>query len=266
MKGISMFKEITEAWRYRAVVENFTWTALGVRYRKSFLGYLWTVLSPMLKYAIMGIVFEIVGKFNMPNYYGFMFLGSIYFGFFSTVVSSSTTAFIANEHYIKKIYVPKLVFILNIVMYEIVNFILVLVAILSLLLLMGQVTLSITWLFVPVAIVITIAALVGLSALIAVATVYFRDLQHLVDILFQALFFATPIFYPLEALEKSPLFSLIARMNPVLYFINMFRDPLTKNVWPDPISVSISIVFALLMLILGTWTVNRHSNRIIFKL
>src|SRR5689334_7480719 len=113
-----MTNELTEAWRYRAVVENFTLTALGVRYRRSVLGYFWSVLSPLLKYAIMGLVFEIIGRFNMSNYYGYMFLGSVYFGFFSTVVSEATMAFIRNVHYIKKIYVPKLVFVFNIVIYE----------------------------------------------------------------------------------------------------------------------------------------------------
>jgi ABC-2 type transport system permease protein/lipopolysaccharide transport system permease protein len=108
--------------------------------------------------------------------------------------------------------------------------------------------------------------LVGLSALVAVATIYFRDLQHLVDILFQALFFATPIFYPLTVLEKSPVFHFIATLNPLLYFIAIFRDPLVQNQWPDLTSIIVATVFSFSVLFLGVSVVKKFSNRIIFKL
>jgi len=58
-----------------------------------------------------------------------MFVGSVFFGYISTVVQVSTTAFLSNENYIKKIYVPKLVFVLNVVILESVNFLLILAAI-----------------------------------------------------------------------------------------------------------------------------------------
>lgn len=261
-----MWSELAESWRYRAVVENYVNTSLGVRYRRSVLGYLWTVLSPVAKFAIMGVVFNLIGRFNMPHYYGFMFIGSIFFGFISTVVGASTRAFIDNEHYIKKIYVPKLVFVLNIVLFELVNFLLVLVAVVALLLCLGEVTVAWTWLFLPVALAITVVALVGVATLVAVATIWFRDLQHLVDILFQALFFATPIFYPLSTIEPHKIFYTLALCNPVLYFVSLFRDPLVNGTLPDVGTLVIAAGLAVTFLGLGLLLLKKFNNRIIFKL
>lgn len=261
-----MWNELAESWRYRAVVENYVNTSLGVRYRRSVLGYLWTVLSPVARYAIMGVVFSLIGRFAMPHYYGFMFIGSIFFGFISTVVGTSTRAFIDNEHYIKKIYVPKLVFVLNIVLFELVNFLLVLVAVVAMLLCLGEVTLAWSWFFLPVAVLVTLVALVGVSALVAVATIWFRDLQHLVEILFQALFFATPIFYPLSTLEPHKIFYTFVLWNPLLYFVSLFRDPLVTGVLPDLATLAITSGLAVAFLCLGLMLLKKFNNRIIFKL
>jgi ABC-2 type transport system permease protein/lipopolysaccharide transport system permease protein len=261
-----MYREVVEAWRYREVAQNFVKTSLGVRYRRSLLGYLWSVLSPLAKYAIMGVIFEVIGRFAMPNYYGFMFIGSVFFGFVSTVVTQSTLAFISNEHYIKKIYVPKLIYIVNVVLNETVNFVLVLIAIVMLLLAMGQLTVGLSWLFLPIALIITVVGLVGIGTLVAIATIYFRDIQHLSDILFQALFFATPIFYPLSALSKDPVFYAMATANPLLYLVNLFRMPLVDNRFPDLASLLISLTISLVLAVSGLFVLKAFNNRIVFKL
>jgi len=266
LRGVLMLSEIRESWRYRSVAENYVWTSLGVRYRRSVLGYLWTVLSPLAKYAIMGVVFEIIGRFQMTNYYGFFFVGSVFFGYFSTVVVQSTTTFINNEHYIKKIYVPKLIFVLNIVLYETVNFLLVLVGILALLILVGQATFGVAWIVLPFVVLLTILALVGISCILAVATIYFRDLQHISDILFQILFFATPIFYPVETLSKNPLLAAISSANPVFYFLTAFREPIVSNHFPTPQVGFICIISSVAFFFVGLLVLDRYNNRIIFKL
>lgn len=261
-----MWNELKEAWRYRAVVENFVRTSLAVRYRRSVLGYFWTVLSPLLKYAILGVVFMTVGRFDMPNYYGFMFVGSVFFGFLSTVVQKSTISFLSNENYIKKIYVPKLVFVLNNVLFELVNFGLVLVSILFLLLVTGQGTVAWTWLWVPFALILVLLFLTGLSALFAVATLYFRDLQHLTEILFQALLFATPVLYPPSVLQKDPRFALILDLNPFVYFVDLVRDPLVFGQSPSLLTLAVCTTLAVGFFLLGLWMIDKFNNRIIFKL
>lgn len=261
-----MVNELKEFWRYRSVVDNFVRTTLAVRYRRSVLGYFWSVLSPLLKYAILGVVFEVIGRFAMPNYYGYMFVGSVFFGFVSAAVQKATTAFILNENYIKKIYVPKLVFVMNYVLLETVNFLLVMASILVLLLVTGQGTMGWTWLFFPVSLVITMVFLTGLSALLAVATLYFRDLQHLVEILIQALLFGTPILYPAWVLQKDPLLAQLLVFNPLVYFVDLVREPLVFDRLPSPLTMAVCVGLAVIFFFAGLATLMKFNNRIIFKL
>lgn len=261
-----MLSELAETWRYRAVIQNFVWTSLGVRYRRSVFGYLWSVMSPVAKYAIMGLVFSIIGRFDLENYFGFMFIGSVFFGFVSTVIGQATIAFIANEQYIKKIYIPKLVFIMNVVLNELVNFVLILLSITGLLLVMGEAKVSIAWTILPLAILITLFLLIGVASLVAVATTWFRDLQHLVDIFFQALFFATPIFYPLSVLASHKVFFFLVQLNPLTYYVSLFREPLVYGVFPELTAVAGCLIGSILVMLAGLLILKKFNNRIVFQL
>ena len=261
-----MLQELQDTWNFRDVIVNFVRTSLAVRYRRSVLGYIWTVLGPVMKYLAIGFVFQTLGKFDMPSYYGYMFLGSIYYGFVASIIMGACNAFVGNEHFIKKIYVPKLVFVLNLLFYEFVNFILVFLGITVLLLMFQEVSISLYWAFVVPALCITLISLVGLSIIIGIATVYFRDLPNIIEIFVQMLFFATPIMYPAEFLEKDPVFRVIMEVNPLYYMTELFRSPLLENRLPSMEAALVSLGIAILSYSLGILMLRQYNNRMVFKL
>ncbi len=259
-----MFKEIQEAFKYRFVIQNYVYSNLKLKYRRSLLGYLWAVIAPMFRYLVIGIVFFYIAKMRDPHYFGFMFMGSIFYSYMSVVLMTSSNVFIQNEMYIKKIYVPKLVFVLNIVFFEMVNFALVLIGIILLGLIFNQFQLSLYMFMMIYAVIITTFFLIGWSAILGVMTIYFRDLTHMLDIVLQAVYFATPILYSINILPKT--FANLVKLNPFYYFVELFRVPVLQKMLPDPDILLVTFGLSFLSFFLGLFILKKFNNRIVFKL
>lgn len=256
-----ILQELKDSYRYREVVYNYVYTTLTSKYKRSLLGYVWTVLAPLLKYFVMGSVFYYIGKQSNPLFYPHMFAGSVFFGFFQAVILNGSTVFINNEHYIKKIYIPKLTFIFNLVFFELVNFGLILMGLAILGIFTGHFVAGSHLPLVIIPILFSIILLTGAALILGIATVYFRDLTQITDILMQCLFFASPV---LTFPEQLPQW--LVHWNPMFYFLELFRAPLVHNKLPDSTHVLICGVFSLSTFALGLLMLRRFANRIVYKL
>lgn len=261
-----MINELKETFRYRYVIFNFVYTNLKVRYKRSVLGYLWTVLAPMAYYFVLAFIFANGLKISMPgsNYYVYMFSGAVIFSVISTVVIQSCGIMLQNEGYIKKIYIPKLVFIFNVVFFEMTNFLLVLVALLILGFSSSQIIFSVHYYFVLIPILLSIFFVSGVAIILSIASVYFRDLIHIIPVLMNALFFITPIMYFKE--YSPPIITKLNYFNPFFYFVELFRVPFLHNQLPDMWLLGVCACFTLLIFLFGLFLLDKFNNRIIFKL
>lgn len=256
--------EISEAYRFRYVTMSFVITNLRLRYRRSFLGFIWTVLAPMLNYILIGLVFTLLMSEKRPDYFTYYFSGAIFFAIVAGVLTKAPTVFISNEHYIKKIYVPKLTFILNIISIEVVNFLLSGVSLIILGLLLGKFKPSLYILFSFIPVIFVTFALLGLTCLISVSTVYFRDFIHIIPVLVQAIFFTTPIIYDETMIPKE--YAWFITYNPLYYFLKMFRAPLLEQSLAPLSFYAFGFSFSITLFVIGVLTVKKFDNRIVFKL
>lgn len=257
-------QELKNCYRFRYVTLAFVSSTLKHRYRRSALGFLWTVLAPFLHYIIMGLVFSMVTKSSVPNFFLYYFTGAVFFSAVSSVVNRATVIFIGNEHYLKKIYLPKLIFVGNAIIYEFTNFILTL----STLFLLGNIfgSLSLHWTIVllPIFFVFLMLFLAGISTMIAIASVYFRDLLNIVPVVMQAVFFATPIFYSIQDLpEQFQKYFVWSPLNP---FLTFFRQILLYGEMPAVHTWIFIISSSVLSVILGVLVLRKFENQIVFRL
>lgn len=259
-----MVEELKETFRFRYVVYNFVYSSLKQRYRRSVLGFMWSVLAPLMQNLIIGVVFYYLMKFNMPNYIVYLFAGTLIYNIMSNVIIQSPTIMINNEGFIKKIYVPKLVFVLNLVSLEVVNFILILLSLLILGVAFGKLSFSLSYLFLPVSILVTIFFLIGTAIIISVLSVYFRDMIHIVPVVMQAMFFLTPVLYPISNLPLK--IQKLIKLNPLYYFVDIFRTPVLDNHLPSFLHVMICITITVLMFFSGILLLEKYNNKIVFKL
>lgn len=259
-----MFKELKEAFKFRYVIFNYVYTSLKQKYRRSVLGFMWSVVMPLMQNLIIGVVFYYLMRFDMPNYIVYLFAGIVIYNVLSTVILQSPYIMINNEGFIKKIYVPKLVFVLQVVFLETVNFILILISLVILGIFFHKLNFSIYYLFIPFVLLISIIFLVGTATIISILSVYFRDMIHIVPVVMQAMFFLTPVLYPMSAVPEK--MQKIIKLNPLYYFVEIFRSPVLYSQLPNIKYVVFCFLFSIIMLFAGLLTLQKHNNRIVFKL
>jgi ABC-2 type transport system permease protein/lipopolysaccharide transport system permease protein len=255
-----MIQEVSAA---RSVLVQLTRQQLILRYRRTMLGYLWTLVNPLLMMTITALVFSNLFKADLKTFAIFMFAGMVPWNFFNAMVVQSANTFIINEGLIKKIYLPKILFPLSIACATLVDSVLSLAA-LSLIIMAIGAEPSWALLFLPVAYVLTFFFALGISMIISVATVFYRDLQHMIAIAMQALFFLTPIIYDKTAIIGGV--SVLLELNPVTPFIELFRSPIRYGEWPDGMVVLHASAIALASLAVGLLFFLRLEKKIVFRL
>lgn len=259
-----MIKELRETFKFRYVIFNAVYTNLKQKYRRSVLGFLWSVVAPLLQNLIIGVVFSYLMRFDMPNYIVYLFAGIVFYNILSTVIMQSPYIMINNEGFIKKIYVPKLVFVLQVVFLEIVNFILILISLIILGIIFKKLSFSFSYLFLPVPLFLLIIFLIGAATIISIMSVYFRDMMHIVPVVMQAVFFLTPVLYPMSIVPEK--MQKIIKLNPFYYFVEIFRIPVLYNKLPDLKYILVCLFISSMTFFAGLSVLKRYNNRIVFKL
>ncbi len=260
----NIFKSIQEIYKFRYVTVAYVTTNLKSRYRRSVLGFFWTVLAPMLHYIIMGLVFTLLLHSKIDNYFVYYFSGAIFFSIVSATISRAPFAFIQNEHFIKKIYLPKVIFIQNVVIYEVINFLLASSSLIILGMAFGYLKLSFMTLFALIPILLVSIFLFGICSAVSLATVYFRDLIHIVPAILQAAFFATPIIYNKDMIPEK--YYIFVYLNPFYYYLEAFREPLLYNRLPGFQLMGYLVLSSIVSFLLGYFLISKFDNKIVFKL
>jgi ABC-type polysaccharide/polyol phosphate export permease len=218
-----MMNRLREIADYRDLLLNLITTELKLRYRESVLGFLWTIINPLFFLLILVVVFAAIMKIQIPHYAIFLLTGLTSWSMLQQTVVMATTAIWANQGILKKIRLPKIIFPLANVLARYVDH---LILTLILLVVMAFTGMPVTWslLFIPPLIAAHFIFSLGLSLMASVIYIKIKDIQHIIAILFQALFYITPIIYSPAQLPPGlrPLFI----WNPLYYFIQCFRFPI----------------------------------------
>ncbi|MCK6598550.1 MAG: ABC transporter permease [Bdellovibrionaceae bacterium] len=257
-------KEFLVLYKFRWVTYSFVSSNLKMRYKRSVIGIFWSMLGPALNYLIMGLVFSLLAKNSMPNYFAYLFSGAAFYNLMAAVINNGPYVFIHNEGYIKKIYLPKSLFVVNLVLMETINFMFSVGTLLLLGLIFNQYELSLSWLILPFVVLFAILFVFGLACILGVTCVYFRDINHILPLVMQASFFATPILYAVEALPEN--YQKLVRLNPFYYFVETFRSPIFLGQLPPLSDLGIVIGLSLLSFVIGLIVLKLFDNKIIFKL
>lgn len=260
---LSMRTFFTELSGSRNVLAQLITQQLILRYRRTAMGYLWTLINPLLMMTVMALVFATLFKADMKTFAVFLFTGMIPWNFFNATVTQSSSAFINNEGLIKKIYIPKAIFPLSISCALLIDSMLSFMALFVIILVIGG---SLTWnvLFIPVAYLLLFMFALGIGLVVATVTVFFRDLQHVMLIAMQGLFFLTPVLYKHEALAGK--IGWLVGLNPVVPYIELFRAPLYLARMPDTDVIVRAVVYSVLSILIGGAIFLRQEKKIVFRL
>ena len=254
---------LTELADYRDLLINLAASELKLRYRGSVLGFLWTVLNPLFFLLILAFVFSKIIRFQVDNYILFLFSGLVSWLMIQQTVTIATASVVNNQHLIRKVYVPKLVFPVSSVLARYADHA-VLLAVLILFMVLFSGPFSWNLLIVPYVLILHFAFSLGLSLIFAMAHIRIRDVQQIAAVLFQAFFYATPIIYPLEALPER--FRALFLWNPFYYFVECLRWPVHRGGFPPWDILLVATGLAAAALVLGFILFTRKERLFVFHL
>jgi lipopolysaccharide transport system permease protein len=240
---------------YRDLLRNLVVRDLKVRYRGSFVGFLWSLLNPVLMMLVYWFVFTQLLKSGKENFHIFVFVALLPWNWCAAAVMGATTSIVGNAHLIKKVYFPREILPLTIVIANGINFLFALPVLFVLMVLAGfHFTPHILWL--PLLFVTEAIFLIGVAFFLSALNVFFRDTQAIMEVAITAWFFLTPVFYSANDVLSdlaywmywlNPMASIISNFRIILYDAGM--DPLATG--PDPAFMFRTLLTSSLIMVLG---------------
>lgn len=258
-----MSKYLNNFLKFQPLLSELVARDIKIKYRRSVLGVLWTLLNPLCMMIILSIVFSNIFKFDVENFPLYVLSGQVIFNFFNDATTSSMTSIISSASLIKKVYVPKYLFVLSRIVSSFIN---LMAAFTALLLVMVATRTELHWTaflsFIPLAMVVVFSLGVGL--ILAALTVKFRDIMHLYSVFTTGLMYLTPVIYPMSILPGK--IKIIVMLNPLTNYLIMFRDLMLNNTLPSYISVLIGVVEMAVVLVLGTYVFYKNQDEFILNI
>ncbi|MCL1797546.1 MAG: ABC transporter permease [Eggerthellaceae bacterium] len=232
-----------------------------LKYRRSVLGMFWSVLNPLLMMIVLSAVFSTMfAKFPIENFPLYLILGLTLYTLMSEATQGAMTSIIQSAPLIKKIRIEKMLFPVSKVLFSLLNFVISLVAIIAVMLFF-QVAPTVSLLFLPLLLVYVFVFSLGLGLLLAALSVFFRDVIHIWTVFLLAWMYATPLFYPVEALK--PWMMQAMAFNPMYHYVTYFREIALWGTTPGLAENLICLAFALGALLLGVVVFRANAKRFI---
>ena len=235
------FESLKKRYHYAMVVfKELVKTDFQLRYQGSFLGMVWSVLKPLMLFAVMYVVFVKFLKFSdgTPTFPISLLCGTCLWSFFSESTSMGMRAIVDRGDLLRKIHFPNYIIVASTTMGSMISLGINLVVVI----LFGFFAHAhYTWriLLVPLSIIQLYCLGLGVALLLGSLYVYFRDVAHIWEVVLQAMFYATPIIYPISMVAQNKEFSWAAdilMLNPTTQTImdirhNLLSPEYVPTVW-----------------------------------
>jgi ABC-type polysaccharide/polyol phosphate export permease len=233
---MGMAAYLKDIWSYRYFWLSLVKIDLRARYRRSVIGIGWSLLRPVVMTIVLCAVFRrLFRPADVWDYAPYLLTGLACWDYITTATKQGCQCFFQGESYIRQHPAPIAIYPLRIALGETVHFFFALLVVLGLAWYAKGGFGSLPALASLLPTLLLLFALVWALALIAgFANVYFQDTQHLCDVVFQIVFYATPIIYYEQDLGVGGrLHWLVTHCNPLVPFLDLMRDPILRGKVPS---------------------------------
>lgn len=254
--------DLGEIWRYRDLIQLFARRNIVVQYKQTILGALWYVIQPALTVIMNMVVFGGIAKMStdgMPQALFYM-AGNVLWFYFSDCLNQTANTFINNQQMFGKVYFPRLVMPISVVLSNLLKFSiqLGLYAVLWMYFALCGANIAVNWLILitPVLVVMLAGLGLGLGIMVSSLTTKYRDLALLFTFIVQLWMYATPIVYPLSMVQEGTLRTLILA-NPMTSIVEAFRFATLGQGHFSWLALGYSFFFMCVLLVFSVVIFNR---------
>jgi lipopolysaccharide transport system permease protein len=254
--------QLKEVWHYRDLMCLFVKRDFTAQFKQTILGPFWHVIQPALTTIMFLLVFGKIAKIPTDGIApaAFYMSGLAVWNYFSACFTGTSSTFTANAGIFGKVYFPRIVTPISIILSNVVKFAIqfaLLIAILIYYHFNGYpFTLSFNLLFIPVILFALAGISLGLGIIFSSLTTKYRDFTVLLGFAIQLLMYATPVIYPLSYLQGKS-YKWIIDLNPLSSLVEAFRFCIFGKGLVEPYSLLYSGVFMLTSVAFGYIIFNR---------
>lgn len=236
---------------------------LTSKYKDSVLGIAWSFLNPLLIMIVFTAIFSMLFGRQIENYPVYFLSGRIIFDFYKSATQGAMKSIKGNESILKKIYVPKYMFLVSKVCYEFINFLISFIILFLVMVATGaQFHATSIFAFIPLALLLIL--IYGVGLILAVCNTYFTDVGHLYQVFTLILMYASSLFYPMEIVPVTV--QKIFTLNPIYCAITAFRECVVYGLIPDVSTLIYLGAFGLITLAIGIILFKMYDSDLILQL
>jgi ABC-2 type transport system permease protein len=257
--------------RYGDLLRTLVKREIRVRYKGSALGLLWSLVYPLAMMAVYTLVFAVLWKSagDIPHYPLFVLAGLAVWGFFQAGLQLGTGSLVANSDLIKKVWFPRELVVTAAVLAQTVSIGVILVILVPLDLIIVPRTARTMLLAVPI-LAALLCLVLGFAWIAATANVFYRDVEHLLAVLFLPWFFLTPVLYSLTllpaAVQHPWLINLLRYGNPVTPYVEGLRGVILEGVVPGATLLAYIFLVGPVLALVGLSVMQRYEDRLAIEL
>jgi len=256
---------LKEVWNYRDLLILFVRRDFVSIYKQTILGPLWVVIQPLMTMLMFMIVFGGIAKISTDGTPMALFYlaGIVTWNYFSACLQAISDTFIMNAGIFGKVYFPRLITPLSIVISKLISFliqfVLFLIVFIYYNLTLESIQPNLAILLIPILIIMMAGLGLGLGLIITSLTTKYRDLRFLITFGVQLAMYASPVIYPLSTIPEK--FTLIILANPMSSIIETFKYAFLGNGIFNWWYLAYSFVFMVLCLVTGALIFNRVEKK-----
>ncbi|MCI0602087.1 ABC transporter permease [bacterium] len=220
----------------------------NLRYKGSILGALWLLVVPLMQLMTLVFVFKRVIPLEIDAYPAFVFTALLPWSWFSSSLTTASGLFLNNRDLVRRPNFPPFFLIIVSTFSNLLLYLAVLPLVFVMLFLYGH-HVSWTVMLFPLLILVESTLIFGLGLMIASWNVFYRDVQQITSVLLTLMFWITPVFYRPHAVDQK--YQFLFEINPMSVLVKSYRDILFYSRPPDWGPFLYTVVFSLVIAILG---------------
>lgn len=248
----SFIDNLRALYKHRDLMLSWTYRLIRGRYQQSILGGLWAVIVPTASTVIFSVIFTFFVPIDTGEvpYFVFSYTAMIPWTFFTSSISEMSNSLIGNMNLVSKIYFPREILPIATVLARLLDFLIGFCMLVILMFFYKMPVNLLSWLFLPIVLLIQIMLSLGIGLAGAAMNVFYRDVSYVIGLGLQIWLYASPILYPVTSVPER--FRSIYFLNPMAGVIESYRAILLHQTLPSS-NLILSAGISIVMLFIGYW-------------
>jgi ABC-2 type transport system permease protein len=265
---VAVTSSVMAVWSHRNVLRVLIRRDLAVKYQQSLLGYLWSLLEPLGMGAIYWFVFGVLYSRDTTRHLGpaansyplFLAAGIFAWMWANSAINETAKALTSQARLITTMKMPRELFPIGRVGGRFAEYLAGFPVLILLAVVFGEFGSKLTWLALPLAVLLQAVLLIGVGLLLSSLNVLLRDIERIMRLVTRLLFYASPVIYPLALVQDSSMpgwVKTLYQANPLVGIFQLHHAVWYPDEFPDAGMLTASVVGSLLLLIGGWWVFRR---------